>query len=267
MANRCAATAALLLLTACLIAKAETPPPGKLVDVRPDKVHPRLAERLANEPGPAKAWIFFTDKGFESRSAEQAALAQVAAEYNPRAKWRRAIRGDNSFRGGATFGWHDLPLSARYLDAVRETGAKIHVESTWLNAVSAYVTVDQLNALAALPCVDRLEAVARTRRIKAMNVTEVGPGPFPTPGKTRAVDYGNATAQLNQMNLPALHDAGYTGQGVIIGILDTGFRRTHQAFNHPIKPVDVIASTTSSTTTRTRGWSRTIRSTSTGTGR
>jgi subtilisin family serine protease len=52
--------------------------------------------------------------------------------------------------------------------------------------------------------------------------------------------YGEAEEQISQINLIALHDLGYTGAGVRIGVLDTGFRRSHEAFNHPSHPLVVI---------------------------
>jgi len=55
------------------------------------------------------------------------------------------------------------------------------------------------------------------------------------------VDYGLSDAQLAQINVIALHEAGFTGAGVIVGILDTGFRRSHVAFNHPDHPLEVAA--------------------------
>jgi serine protease AprX len=55
------------------------------------------------------------------------------------------------------------------------------------------------------------------------------------------LDYGNSTAQLNQINLLALHNQGYSASGIIVGILDTGFQRTHAAFNNPLHALSVIA--------------------------
>jgi subtilisin family serine protease len=53
--------------------------------------------------------------------------------------------------------------------------------------------------------------------------------------------YGHSESQLQQIGLPALHQAGFTGKGVIIGVLDTGFRKTHEVFNHAEHPLRVVA--------------------------
>ncbi|MCK4340943.1 MAG: S8 family serine peptidase, partial [Phycisphaerae bacterium] len=206
------------------------------------KLHPVLLERLAHEEGPAKAWVFFTDKGVDSQEEYAAAIQQVAANYNQRAVWRRAMRGDNARRGGALFDEHDLPLVESYVAAVAATGAKIHITSTWLNALSAYVTLEQAEQIATLPFVDRLEAVGRSRRVEPIEVRPRGKEePQPAFQGRGGLNYGLSGPQLQQINLIALHDEGYTGQGVIIGILDTGFERSHVAFNNPTNPVTVIA--------------------------
>ncbi len=205
------------------------------------RVHPRLLERLSNEPGPAKAWVFFADKGLHSEAEIQAALKEVAQTYNPRAIQRRQLRGSAARRNGVLFDERDLPVCADYVQAVTAPGAQLHVQSRWLNAISVRATQAQVEAIAALPFVDRLEAVARTRRVEPVRVTEIGDGPFPAGTERGKLDYGASQAQLEQINLVALHDAGFTGDGVIVGILDTGFRRTHQAFNNPVKPLNVLA--------------------------
>ena len=45
-------------------------------------------------------------------------------------------------------------------------------------------------------------------------------------------DYGNSLTQLQQINIPALHNLGYTGQGVTICVMDAGFNRlSHEVFS------------------------------------
>ena len=52
--------------------------------------------------------------------------------------------------------------------------------------------------------------------------------------------YGGSYDQLSQINIVAARNAGYTGAGVIIGILDTGFKRTHEVFNQTAAPLHAV---------------------------
>lgn len=213
---------------------------GAAAPSSPSKIHPGLSARFEHESGPVKAWVFLTDKGYASRDALDAAVADLARTYNPRAAQRRALRGLAARRGEPAFTERDLPPAPDYILTIAATGATIDNQSRWLNAVSVHCTQAQAERIAALPFVDRLEAVQRSFR-KAAPVTVAPLATTDAGGEGRTLNYGNATAQLSQINLINLHDAGFTGQGVIIGILDTGFRRDHVAFNHPAKTVQVLA--------------------------
>ena len=244
----CVAYSLILALAASLAAQvpdrgssrsAVSPPTGGASTSH--KLHAALLQRLAAESGPVKAWVFFTDKGFQSQDELREALRQVAESYDLRAVQRRALRGNNAARGGALFDEHDLPAVQAYVDAVTATGAKLHITSRWLNAISVWATRAQLEQIATLPFVDRLEAVRRSYRNRPLNIQEVGDAPSASDEGARRIDYGYATEQLTQINLIALHEAGYAADGIVIGILDTGFHRTHEAFNNPVHPLTVLA--------------------------
>ncbi len=208
----------------------------------PAKLHPALIDRLDREPGPAKTWVFFADKGLTSREAMDAALNDVERTYNSHALQRRALRGDNAARGGRLVDEHDIPVHQAYIDAVLDSGVAIDNTSRWLNAITVYATREQATQIAKLPFVDRLEPVARSWRKTKPIESAALPEPQPASDDgSRSINYGVSATQLTQINLPNLHDAGYTGQGVIIGILDTGFRRDHAAFTNPAKPLQVLA--------------------------
>ncbi|MFQ5807612.1 MAG: S8 family serine peptidase, partial [Phycisphaerae bacterium] len=207
------------------------------------KLHWALLRRLDEEGEPVKTWVFFADKGINSPREYKAALKRLADSYNERAKQRRRLRSTNALRGGELFDERDLPVVKEYVDAVAMTGAKVHVSSRWLNAVSAWATREQIERIADLSCVRALQPVARSRRIDCLDMHELGDGPFPgrDPNDSWGLDYGLSTAQLAQINLLALHQEGFAGAGVIVGILDTGFHRSHEAFNNPDHPLSVIA--------------------------
>ncbi|MFG0285271.1 MAG: S8 family serine peptidase [Phycisphaerales bacterium JB039] len=193
------------------------PQPG--ASVHPDTL--RVIEQLGGE---AKVWVMFSDKGLAPAELP-GAIASVAAAYNPRAIERRRLRGT-----GPLFDESDLPVAQRYVDAVRGLGADVRIESRWLNAISATMTADQARAIAQLPFVRELRPVNRG----VLPDVEIGPAPGFGDGP-----YGLAEEQLTQINLIALHDMGYQGEGIIVGVLDTGFRVTHDAFNGA-KPLTVL---------------------------
>lgn len=192
----------------------------------------RLVEASANG-GRVKTWVFLRDKGVQGEALERA-IAELGETYPERAMKRRRVRGS----GGVDA--RDLPLSAAYVASVRSTGAEVVQESRWVNAVSVRADAAQLRALAALPCVDRLEPVRTGKGVRPVEVVE-SDSAYSNGGYRGRDVYGRSSVQLNQINLVALHQAGFTGAGVVVGVLDTGFRRDHDAFNQPGLAVSVIA--------------------------
>lgn len=193
-----------------------------------------LARLLDETNGAAKVWVLFTDKGLGSDGAYAAAIEQVAARYNARAIERRRLRRT----APGLFDERDVPVVQSYIDAVTATGAKLRVVSSWVNAVSVAADRQQLEAIARLPFVRQLQPVRRSR------LDEPTPVAVPDDDGTRGPGrgfYGYAEDQLALMNLIAVHGAGHTGQGVVIGVLDTGFERSHEAFNYPGHEINVLA--------------------------
>lgn len=128
----------------------------------------------------------------------------------------------------------DLPVARGYRDAVARLG-EIRTESRWLNAVSVRIPLDRIEEVAALPF------VAEVRPVLSSRTTELfaeGPGIAELEPAERGSDaaapesdpYGPSRAQLEAIGVPEAHAAGYTGGGVAILIIDTGFRKDHVAF-------------------------------------
>ena len=59
--------------------------------------------------------------------------------------------------------------------------------------------------------------------------------------KVAGDEYGTSHDQIVQMELAPLHARGFRGSGIVIGILDTGFHRVHEAFQSIEHPLNVIA--------------------------
>ncbi len=196
------------------------------------KVHPAVHRLLESSGEPALVWVFFVDKGPIDKAA---AISDLENTYNRRAIERRRLRRT----APGLFDETDLPVHSAYADAVTATGAAVRIRSRWLNGVSVHASAAQIEAVAGLPFVEKIQPVLRSQRTPDLREHAA-----PNAANRRAAGggfYGLADEQLAQINLIAMHDQGFTGSGVIIGVLDTGFRRTHAAFNDPEHPLAVVA--------------------------
>ena len=170
-------------------------------------------------------WVFFAEDRALPASIADTALSPRALERRAR---RRTLPGliDRA----------DVPVASTHADAVAGTGASVRTRSRWLNAVSAMATPAQRKALAALPGVTHVEPVGRGR------AGWQGEQQVPPPeGWGAATDYGAARDQLAQIDLLRLHAWGHDGSGMVIGVLDSGFNKVHEAFTNPAHPLQVIA--------------------------
>jgi len=160
-------------------------------------------------------WVFFSDKGVEGQELVQA-LLERRAELPQRALDRR-----ERMRPGQAVDVDDLDVSPAYVDAVLDTGVTHRATSRWLNAVSVYADAAQLQKIEALPFVASTRPVAASLR---------SPDRSEPPDASR--DYGVAQEQLDFIGVSLMHECGYTGQGIIIGVQDTGFDRDHESLQH-----------------------------------
>lgn len=163
-------------------------------------------------------WVFFHDKEVADASNFDPAEFEFP-HLSERALARRAIRGTNP---GPTF--HDLDVSANYIDDIIVGDVKVRVVSRWLNAISI---------LAQQSYIDELEAnsiVKKTRRIHRMSKKMVKRITREDVEYYTDADYGASYRQNEQINAVAAHTAGYTGMDVWLLMLDTGYYTDHQAF-------------------------------------
>ncbi len=117
----------------------------------------------------------------------------------------------------------DAPVEPTYLQNMQNLGFQVTDYSKWLNGVAVLATPAQIAQLQTQSFVQSVESFARNT-----NATVKSPVPqnkFSTTAKTPAFNfnYGTALEQTEQINLKNLHLAGYTGAGITIAVLDTGF--------------------------------------------
>lgn len=133
-------------------------------------------------------------------------------------------------RQGLSVDESDLPVSKKYLDEIRNTGARVLHTSKWNNTALIQTTDTSLAArLTSLPFVARVRQVAVYKKAPESLPTDQQRQHMVdkahTPGDTISGTgyYGLAENQIKQLHGDALHAQGYRGEGMTIAIIDGGF--------------------------------------------
>lgn len=161
--------------------------------------------------------IYFTDKNVFDKKTYDKAISEV--EISDKALKRRAKtfkREDNLIL------FSDLPVYKKYIDELELKN--IRSESKWLNFVSATITPEKAIEISKKDFVRRIDILPKKGKrieIKNTKTTKDSIDPF----------YGSTFEQVNQANVPAVHDLGYHGEGVRLLIIDTGFNKSHEVFD------------------------------------
>lgn len=194
---------------------------------------PKISLRLKNkilaqlESGKIiKIWVYFTDKGITSQKSLKRKLTEARLRLREHCTWRRLkVRSKNNL-----IDYSDLPLFPPYTEKVKSMVRRIRTASCWLNALSVEADVAEIQALAELEFVSKIDLVILFQRHES-------PLPHPTDfsGEKQQnpnIDYGLSFSQLNQINVLPLHQLGFSGRGVLVCMLDTGFRKSHEIFQY-----------------------------------
>ncbi len=127
---------------------------------------------------------------------------------------QRAIARRTSFQ--LTLDSLDLPVNPSYVSQIENLGVHVHCASKWMNGVTVKLTDStKMSQVRTLPFV----------RFVQYTGLLVGP-PLAQAAKVKdstPLNYGIATSQINQLNGTFLHNEGYRGKGIQIGVIDAGF--------------------------------------------
>ncbi len=185
-----------------------------------------LSTRLSGER--FRVWIHLADKGDADGTGYLAALDAAEDRLTPRARRRLALRS------GRLAGWEDIPVHRPYLERIEELGGQILHVSRWINSASVSAAPEVIQRLSELPFVTGIEPVNAMRRptppVNVQVETEESAVKL-RPTRTTRLDYGPSFVQMNQLQVPSLHDLGLSGQGVLVALFDTGFNLDHVAFD------------------------------------
>ncbi len=182
-----------------------------------------------------KYFIYFKDKGVEPTVK----LEKSSPVYNsalsllsPKSIERRIKNlGEDNF-----ITYEDLPLVNDYVFQLEQNGIKIENKLRWFNAVTSYLLEEEKDRVAAFSFVEKIERV-REFVFKSPEL-ETASQLFKQPDNFADFDYGPSFDQLQLSDVPAVHSKGITGEGVMLGLLDTGFNwKNHES----LKDATVVA--------------------------
>lgn len=182
-------------------------------------------------------WIHFTDKEIDTQSNYKKAIGKLSHQLTPRSQERRRLRGKEEL-----FDFTDLPVSTNYVSEVESLCRKVRVVSRWLNAASVEATRTEIQRISELPFVRSIgKVVTYYRRIPSKEDTKTFYRPPESLRKPGLLDYGPSYSQLTQIHVTSLHNLGYHGEGVLVCMLDTGYKKDHPAFQKAFEEGRVLA--------------------------
>ncbi|GLU51884.1 S8 family peptidase [Dyadobacter frigoris] len=131
---------------------------------------------------------------------------------------------------------HDFPVNPTYVAAIKQTGASVIYSSRWFNASLVEASASQLAAIKNLAFYKGIE-----QNHALANLTTPSPGLSrtakiaDTQAVTEDLNYGLMQQQLALIGVDKLHQEGFHGENMLIGVLDAGFNRANE-LNY-MKPV------------------------------
>lgn len=171
------------------------------------------------QTGPDAYWVRFTDK-----DATPYSIGEPEQFLSARAIARRQAQG-------IAIDALDLPVDPAYISAVLATGdVQLLNRSKWFNAITVRTTDEAaLAAIAQLPFVSQVRG---TRRLVGQPPSTEKFGLLAEPAIVarggQPEDYGASWTQISMLNGQGLHAMDAKGQGMLIGVLDSGFDRADE---------------------------------------
>jgi hypothetical protein len=174
-----------------------------------------------------KYLIYFKDKGISKPSVLNKSSAMYKAalsKLSPRSiERRKKIMGKNFIT------YEDIPLDVDYVQQMESMGIKVVNKLRWFDAVSAYLTSTQFAEVTNLPFVQKV------RKVKTLKLNPDIEKLYNNSNSVQSLDslYGFSYQEYNLSDIPAAFAKGIDGKGVVIGILDNGFRwKEHDALKN-----------------------------------
>ncbi|HEY9167270.1 MAG TPA: S8 family peptidase [Candidatus Kryptonia bacterium] len=189
-----------------------------------------------------KYWVFFSDKPgvgisahlLKTKTADQFLVSKGILSQRAIIRRLKVLSEDKVVSSS------DFPVSENYVDGLKSEGFKVIGESRWFNAAVVVSDSSSLYKLRTLPFVNAYRRIQEySSPIQPKNIRPFSPlspsigslPPAQDPGDSTF--YGPSQTQLELSGVPQVHALGINGKGVLVGMLDAGFRyEGHDALEH-----------------------------------
>lgn len=159
---------------------------------------------------------------FKDKAASPYSISNPTAFLSQRAVSRREQQG-------IAITEQDLPVNTSYVQAVKDAGADVFFKTRWLNGVLIQCDASVISALTSLSFVERVEYVAPNAKLMTN-------GRKKSDTKSRTSKSADVTqTQLGMVGIDEMQTDGYRGEGMIVGIFDSGFQGVN--VNEPFQPL------------------------------
>lgn len=140
-------------------------------------------------------------------------LEEPQAYLSPRALERRE-------RQNISITEDDLPVNPLYVSGVKDLASNVFYKSKWFNAVLIEASEEQIENIFQLPYVLTVEYVAPG----SQPARRAGGSSKPSFSRTNKRTSNTSAFQNQLLGVDIMHEAGFRGEGILIGVFDGGFQ-------------------------------------------
>lgn len=159
---------------------------------------------------------------FKDKASSPYSISNPSAFLSQRAINRRQQQGIDVTE-------QDLPVNKAYIQAVKDAGADVFYKTRWLNGVLIQCDASLISTLSGLSFVERVEYVAPNAKLMTNGRKKSSP-------RSRTSKIADATqVQLGMVGIDDMHADGNRGEGMVVGIFDSGFQGVN--VNEPFQPL------------------------------
>jgi len=162
----------------------------------------------------------------------------VHYKYKPNGVFSESLLSEKSItrrsRDNVLLDSTDLPVATKYIEAIRPYVNRFIYHSKWLNASIIQASEEAIKDISSLDFVNEVNLVAKGEGGTLERSTKNYKAKKKKKGNSSATAPSDFEFQNSILGISAMHEAGFTGEGVLVAIFDAGFLNVDKipAFDH-----------------------------------